>query len=425
MKKMFLITILTIFGFFISGCIDLGEKGMHISLIKDAVNPNYSSIPTNVTGTYDSDFIDLLQSFTATSTKAMIEKNTSNIIISPISYYMTLALLAEMTNGLANEQIMTFLNMPSLAYIRTNTKLLFEKSYKLKNESDKMFLGNSIWIDDSFTVKDDLLNDLAQYYYALSYHGDLQSLDTAQKMKAFIDSSTGNLLNSPVESYIGKPLEVIRLYNTLYLESQWINKLSKGFKSDFTLEDGTVLSTDFLCGSDSLNAYIALDYTSYLRYFKNGFKMNFVLPALDQTPYDLIEDSLLFNEIINIQNYHNNDKIEQKEAHVYLPQFSYRYNIDLIKPTKNIGITNIFDDNNTGFIKVNSYEKIYVSGYKQESYIELDEGGIKAAALTTVEISNESVDTAITLNYNRPFLFIIYDIENIPLFIGIINNPSI
>lgn len=424
-KKSFLLIVTIVLSVFISGCFDPIQKEMKISLISDAVNPNYKSIPSQITDNYDDDFVEIMQTFSVNSAKAIIKNDSKNILLSPISYYMTLAILAEMTNGITNEQILTSLKMSSLDYIRSNTKLLFEKSYKLKGDSDKMFLGNSLWIDDSFTVKEDLLKDLAQYYYALSYNGDLQSLETAKRIKEFIESSTGNLIKNPVESYLGDPLEVLQIFNTLYLESKWVDKLIKAGNMNFTLPDGSIVSSDFLYGDEPSMAYVTKNYTSYIRNFRNGFKMNFILPSVGKSPYDLIEEEAVFKEIIKLQDYMFNTEITVGRASAYLPQFSYRSNIDLINPTKGIGITDMFNPSNTGFKKVNSNANLYVSGYKQETYIELDENGIKAAAITKASVSNESDEIVdMILNFDRPFLYIIYDKDNIPLFIGLLNNPN-
>ena len=59
----------------------------------------------------------------------------------------------------------------------------------------------------------------------------------------------------------------------------------------------------------------------------------------------------------------------------------------------------------------------------QKTYIELDEKGTKAAAVTAVEMGS-GMSTIPQITLDRPFLYGILDDENhFPLFLGILNQP--
>lgn len=402
-----------------------GKTTLKIVKIDDAFNPNYQAIENLTLGAYDEDFIELIQNFSIKSANAIIDESTKNIVISPVSYYLSLAMLAEMTSDLSFDEIIDVLEMPSLDYVRTNTKLMYEKLYKVTSEKEKILLGNSIWIDDAFSVEENLLSDLAKYYYTLSYHGDLQSLETAQKIKQWVDSMTGNLIQSEAKDYRSLDTVVLKLFSTIYFENSWINQFNKDpIKKPFTLGNGNTVDVDFLHGEKPEIAHVSPRYTSLVKHFENGYFMQFVMPEEGKSPVTLLDTDLL-KELMLLNKYQRAKDVETKVVDVYMPKFAYRFDIDLIKATKKLGINDIFSSSTTGFKKVNKNIPIFVTGYDQKAYIELDYRGVKATAVTivTADPTSSGPETT-TITFDRPFIYIIYDQAQIPLFIGVVNNPK-
>lgn len=427
-KKTVLFIVLTLFICFTAGCTLSGKSTvLKIEKISNAINPDFNRIKNLSLGDYDSEFVSLLQNFCARSASAIIEESEKNIVISPISYYLTLAMLSEMTNGITFAEILASLEMPSLEYVRTNTKQMYEKLFDITSENEKILLGNSIWIDDQFSVKEDLLNDLAEYYYTLSYNGDLQSLDTAAKIKKWIDSMTGNLIKSVPEDFLGDDSAVFMLFNTIYFENSWFKPFDKTTKKgDFYLSSGESVRVDFMNCSDAETAFLSPRFTSYHKAFNQGYSMQFVLPNENESPFDLVNDLEILKEILTLSLYNKKADVTITIACSVIPKFAYRFDCDLISASQKMGINDIFNQANRGFTKVNERIPVYVSGYNQKAYVELDQNGVKAAAVTQVtgEITSVNPVQPITIQFDRPFLYVIYDKEHIPLFIGIVNNPS-
>jgi serine protease inhibitor len=424
-KKAITLIIMVLFIGFIGGCTPISKNKLTIVKINDAINPDYSRIENLTLGDYDSEFISIIQNFCAKSAQAIIEESDKNIVISPVSYYMTLAMLSEMTNDLTFEEILGALEMPSLDYVRTNSKLMYEKLFEITSEKEKLLLGNSLWIDNQFSVEENLLKELAEHFYLLSYHGDLQSLDTATKIKEWVDSMTGNLIKSTPDEFLGEDSSVLMLFNTIYFENQWLNPFSKStIQKPFFLTNGESLNADFMFCNEGEKAYLSPRYTSYHKSFNQGYSMQFVLPKEGENPFALLSDLALMKELLTLSNTNKKEDVSIAFANSYMPKFKYRFDTKLIEATKKLGINEIFNRQNQGFKKVNQIYPLFVTEYKQKAYIELDQNGVKAAAVTQVTMDTESVkEPLITLTFDRPFLYVIYDKEHIPLFIGIVNNP--
>ncbi len=68
-----------------------------------------------------------------------------------------------------------------------------------------------------------------------------------------------------------------------------------------------------------------------------------------------------------------------------------------------------------------------ISKVKQKTFIDVNEEGTEAAAVTSVEMVTESgsVDESFNMEVNRPFFFTITDDEtDTILFMGAISNPQ-
>ena len=69
---------------------------------------------------------------------------------------------------------------------------------------------------------------------------------------------------------------------------------------------------------------------------------------------------------------------------------------------------------------------MFLSDIKQSSYISIDEIGVEAAAFTQIVYSGSAMpEGRADMILDRPFIFIITGIDKSPLFVGIINNPTL
>lgn len=77
-----------------------------------------------------------------------------------------------------------------------------------------------------------------------------------------------------------------------------------------------------------------------------------------------------------------------------------------------------------------SDESLFVSEVKQKSYVDVNEEGTEAAAVTTVMVVAKSIGRGepvipFEMIVDRPFVFVIEDSQTKSiLFMGIINDPS-
>ena len=109
-----------------------------------------------------------------------------------------------------------------------------------------------------------------------------------------------------------------------------------------------------------------------------------------------------------------------------LPKFKYEYEINMNDPLKNMGMLNAFDSFLANFNSMCSSKlgNIYIGDVKHKTFIEVNERGTRAGAVTKVEMVPGSAQTeAKFVMLDRPFVYAIIDNStNLPVFIGSVVN---
>ena len=120
---------------------------------------------------------------------------------------------------------------------------------------------------------------------------------------------------------------------------------------------------------------------------------------------------------------------EEREGTVVLPKFKLEYGVELIRPLQTMGMRTAFESGSgkPDFSGISS-EPLYISDFKQRTFVDVNEEGTEAAAVTgmTIPMGLETgpPPPPFKMIVDRPFLFLITDhqTETI-LFMGIMFEP--
>ena len=111
-----------------------------------------------------------------------------------------------------------------------------------------------------------------------------------------------------------------------------------------------------------------------------------------------------------------------------LPKFTLEYEIKLNDALKALGMEVAFNSSQADFTKMYKKEEVglnlYISEVKHKTFVEVNEQGTEAAAVTSVEMRLESAGTF--MRVDRPFIFAIRENQSETiLFIGKIVEPTL
>ena len=157
-------------------------------------------------------------------------------------------------------------------------------------------------------------------------------------------------------------------------------------------------------------------------YGAGNYSMIILLPQYNKTPDDIIDQ--LTNENWNswLSEFYEAEKVQ-----IHLPKFKFEYKNQLNDELINMDMGIAFDPYNADFSKINPLEQLFISRVIHKSFIEVNEEGTEAAAVTMVEICLTSAggETGIHFYVNQPFIFAIKEkYTNTIIFMGKVMEPG-
>jgi len=123
---------------------------------------------------------------------------------------------------------------------------------------------------------------------------------------------------------------------------------------------------------------------------------------------------------------------EEREGTLYLPKFKLDYGGSMVSALKEIGMVLPFDAEKADFSKLSAdglSKDYFVSDVVHKTYIDVNEEGTEAAAVTSIEVGITSAkpvkpeDLPFVMDVNKPFFFAIVNEETqANLFVGIVRG---
>lgn len=338
-----------------------------------------------------------------------------NVLVSPLSVLMALAMTSNGAEGETKAQMEAVLGENLNAYL---------SSYRLNLPSDEkssLHLANAIWFKDMelLQVKEEFLKANADYYDAAIYKAPFDAT-TLQDINNWVEYHTDGM----IKNILDKISEDAALYlvNALSFDAEWSsvyyeNQIREGI---FTKEDGTAQQAEMMYSEE--HRYLEDEWaTGFMKYYR-GQKYAFValLPKEGITVADYVE-SLTgehLKELLEVQEYQTVD--------VMMPKFETEYSIELNDVLKQMGMVNAFDRDIADFSAMATVPpdwNISISRVLHKTFITVDERGTKAGAATVVQMdcTTTSIDVELPKQVflDRPFVYLLIDCEkNEPFFMG-------
>ncbi|MCF7885593.1 MAG: serpin family protein, partial [Candidatus Marinimicrobia bacterium] len=160
-----------------------------------------------------------------------------------------------------------------------------------------------------------------------------------------------------------------------------------------------------------------------LSYGNNNFSMIIILPDKNLS-IRALSKSLSKKKWENWISNLNKQKVK-----LFLPKFKMEYEINLNDVLKSMGMPAAFDPDLSDFSNINEQlgKQLFIDDVLHKSYLEVDEKGTEAAAVTSARMTVTSAyppKKPVVMRVDHPFLFAIRERQtgNV-LFIGKIGKP--
>lgn len=369
-----------------------------------------------------------LTDFFSQSMVQTLSGSEENATFSPVNLYMALCLMAELSDS--NEQILELLNARDREGLREQANLIWNATYR--DEGDQTLLANSVWLDKGLSYNNDVMNTLAEHYYTDVYKGNLQSARIGNEIKKWLNGNTGRMLKSDVDNLQVDPLTVMLLYSAVYYQAKWSDSVefnrAMNTEGAFHAPNGDIECTYMNKKLMQTFYYWAEDFGAVSLSLKDGSRMWIMLPDEDKTTDDVLS-STEFSSLLFEDDYEN---CKYMLVNLSLPKFDIRASGNLKEDLQAMGVIDVFSPETADFSGTlyghrdfGSDFAPYFSAVNQATRVAIDEKGVTAASYIELPMAGaaQPPEEIIDFIVDRPFVFVVTNRYDVPLFAGVVNEP--
>jgi len=322
-------------------------------------------------------------------------KGDKNFLISPYSIHMALAMAKEGARGI------TFTEME---------KVLGEDPSFIDVETLKV--ANAIWL--RAVAKQSWIETIQTKYRGESR--DIRGApDPVGLINNWVSKKTAGKITKIIERELD-PDDRLIITNAIHFKDDW----AKQFEKELTRKEpfsapGTTAIVDMMYGRKNV-LYMETDTLQaiQLRYKRGNIHMTVILPK-SRTEMVSLE------ELQRVRR----GRFLFEEVKVYIPKFTMKKNYSLKLPLMEMGMPRAFSD----FADFNNMtEDVKISDVLHKTFIDVDEEGTEAAAVTAVvmrTLSAMAPPSPIVFRADHPFTFYIGDrSSDTIIFLGALKSPA-
>jgi serpin B len=348
-----------------------------------------------------------------------------NIMLSPLSASVALTMLLNGCGGDTYQQLKETLKYPNELEIgdineayKSLVKQLLEADPKVK-----IALANAIFYRLGFDVESPFLSTMSEYYDAHIEGLDFGLPSALATINGWASDNTYGKIPNVLDEIDSDA--VMFLMNALYFKGDWSYQFVKSQTQNrpFYLDDGTSLNVSTMHGLVGAKYGFGANYQAIeLPYGRTNFTMVVVVPTESLVGFYSSFNAETWNEITS-----SIDEItDYSSVEVFMPKFKFSFEKFLNEQLQSMGMVDAFIPFTADLSGI-SDASIYVNFVKQNAFVEVNEEGTEAAAVTTIGINLTSAGPSEPPVFviDKPFIFTIRErTTNTLMFIGKIANPQ-
>ncbi|MFL5384921.1 MAG: serpin family protein [Longimicrobiaceae bacterium] len=352
-----------------------------------------------------------------------------NVFVSPLSAGLAFGMLYNGATGATRKAMQETLG---LGDIGTDLEAMNQANLALLEamaaEDVELAVGNSLWAREGVRFAPDFLARNRAFYRAEVETVDFTAPAAVNRMNEWASRSTKGKIPTVADGPLDPSL-VLMLMNAVYFKGRWADEFepSSTIPQAFHLEDGSTIQTPMMT---RLGGYGHLkgDGFSAVRipYCGGRFAMYVFLPDSGRTLAALRENVNADSLGLWMQRF------GQTEVQLSLPRFTARGTYDLVGPLRALGMAAVFDPARAELLAIAPPESLggrnlFVSRAQQRTFVEVNEEGTEAAAVTSEFVTSDTSITEPPVRFvaDRPFFVAIRDDRTRALlFVGQLMDPS-
>lgn len=343
-----------------------------------------------------------------------------NIFISPTSVAIALTIAYNGAKGETQQAMAKTLELQgiSLPDINSANAALIAAVQNL-DDNVQLTVANSLWARQGINFKPDFLQR-QNLYQAKIANLDFKDSNAANIINDWVNQSTKGKIDQIVSQI--NPNDALFVINAIYFKGKWTQEFDKN----------QTTGQPFYLSAGGQKQHPLMSQSGEYRYYENEKFQAVSLPYGGDRRLSLYvflphQNSNLtaFYQELNAQNWETwMNSFRNRQGSIRLPRFKMDYDLTLNDTLKALGMEVAFDPQ-ADFSGIG--ENLAISEVKHKTFVEVNEEGTEAAAVTGVGVVLVSAipQQPFQMNVDRPFFCAIRDNQTgTVLFMGSIVDPQ-
>jgi serine protease inhibitor len=359
--------------------------------------------------------------------QVLVEKPGVNVILSPASVAQALAMTWNGASGSTFDAMAETMRLQGMDLSRVNRHAgVMSELLGKSSPGVQMSMANSLWLQKGWPFRKEFLDSMRKAYEAKLEQREL----TEPKVRKEINSWVKKETHGRIPTIIDQPIDAsakLMLINALYLNASWQTPFEKSATKDgsFKQADGSEAQVPMM---HQKGRYAYEETEGYqavrLPYGDGQLSMLIILPKPEADRAALMKR--LFADPTWWMKQHKASNVD-----LTLPKFRVDFTVKLRDTLSKMGMGAAFDPSKADFSAMASadasHPPLYISQVLHKTYLDVNEQGTEAAAVTLVEMkaAGAQLEGSVEMKVDRPFWFAITDDQSHTLlFAGAVERLS-
>lgn len=348
-----------------------------------------------------------------------------NIFLSPASVSLILSLTLNGAQGPTRDGMLSALQLKGLSAEEVNAANQALQTV-LANPDPKVQLSvsNSIWYRQGLTLKAGLAETAKTHYGAAIKALDFDKADSPKQINQWVQKQTNKKIDGVIDGEIPQDA-VMYLINAIYFNGTWKKPFDpkQTREASFTRADGTSKQHPLMHMNDRMRYYADDRFQAVALPYGEGRISLYVLLPAKETGLDGLIGHLTPERWADLMT-----RMPAREGILELPKVKLEYKTELNAAMKALGMAQALTPSQADFSGLfeGHGKDLYISKILHKSFLDLNERGTEAAAVTSVEVrlTSAPADGPFRMTVDLPFLMAIRDDQTgALLFVGAITDP--
>ncbi len=354
--------------------------------------------------------------------RQLVEQDTSrNLLISPTSVSIALSMLYNGAAGSTQQAMAKTLAWQDLSLSELNqANAALMTALESADPAVALEIANSLWGREGVAFEPAFLQQNQQFYQAEITSLDFSSPDAPASINRWVSQNTSGKIPKIVDQI--DPAQILFLINAVYFKGDWTTQFdpAKTTQQPFYQLDGSPQHPLMTQQGQYLYAETDQFQAISLPYGNRRLSMEIFLPKPNSS-------LSAFYQNLSAANWQSwTSQFSRREGTVQLPKFTAEYDTSLIPALQALGMGEAFSGQ-ANFSNLAQGE-LRVNQVRHKSFIEVNETGTAAAAVTSIGVRATSLNPLppFEMKVDRPFFYAIRESETgTLLFMGSLVEPIV